>query len=74
MRWRLSPIKARIHGARRILRQQAESAGKAASEAEMRGEIHFAASLRGKRAAYVEAERLLDALENDRRLQRWRRA
>ncbi|HKO27575.1 MAG TPA: hypothetical protein VJU80_08975 [Solirubrobacteraceae bacterium] len=40
----------------------------------MRGEIHFAASLRGKRAAYVEAERLLDALENDRRLQRWRRA
>jgi hypothetical protein len=64
-------LSARIHGARNQLAELAESAGAASRAPDLSPEA--AASLRGKRAAYLEADRIVAALERGYRLPRFGR-
>lgn len=59
---------ARVHGVKSMLRMRANSARMAAKTAEVGGNTHLAASLRGKAQAFGEAIRLLDAVAADRRI------
>lgn len=60
----------RTHGAARLLEQRAAGAKSAAILAEAKGLVPYAASLRGKAAAYTEAAEIVAALDRDRRLPR----
>lgn len=60
-------ISARIHGARNQLNALAAAATRAAGHTTS---PEAAAALRGKRAAYLEAERIVAAIENGWRLPR----
>lgn len=64
-------ISARVHGARRQLMELRGSALDAAARADERGQVEFAASLRGKAQAYFEAATIVDSLERGYRLPRW---
>lgn len=64
-------VSARIHGARKQLAELRRSAYEASLQAEARGEVEFAASLRGKAQAYLEAATIVAALERGYRLPRW---
>lgn len=61
-------LSARVHGARNQLRGLATSAGRAARAT---ASPEAAAALRGKRAAYLEAERIVAAVERGWRLPRY---
>jgi hypothetical protein len=67
-RWTFDLNRRRIHGAIRNLSERATSALVASIEADGRGELFLAASLRGKARGLREAVDVLNALEADRRL------